>query len=67
MTHDMIKPILRSPDPTFIRSMKKIGIIYFGVEEEKKQKSRGGLMGLIQNIMSDLGATDSDEGMTHHF
>jgi len=42
--------------------MKKIGIIYFGVEEEKRQKPSGGLMGMIQNIMSDLGATDSDEG-----
>ena len=54
--------MLRAPDPSYIRSMKRIGIIYFGVEEERKQKPSGGLMGMIQNIMSDMGGNDSDEG-----
>ena len=44
--------------------MKKIGILYFGLEEEKKQKPTGGLMGMIQNLVSDLGNADL-EGMYH--
>ena len=44
--------------------MRRIGTIYFGIQERKQQKPQGGLMGMIQNMMSELGAGgmgDSDD------
>ena len=42
--------------------MRKIGTLYFGIQEKKQQKPQGGLMGMIQNMMSELtGPMDSDE------
>ena len=39
------------------------GIMYFGVKPKTQPKKQGGLMGMIQNMMSELGAPDdSDEG-----
>merc|ERR1712168_621875 len=55
-------PILHSPDPSYIHYMRKIGIMYFGVKLKTQPKKQGGLMGMIQNMMSELGAPDdSDE------
>jgi len=55
-------PILHSPDPSYIHYMRKIGIMYFGVKPKTQPKKQGGLMGMIQNMMSELGAPDdSDE------
>ena len=36
--------------------------MYFGIEPPKKKQNSGGLMGMIQNLMSDLGDMDSDGG-----
>ena len=37
--------------------------MYFGVKPKTQPKKQGGLMGMIQNMMSELGAPDdSDEG-----
>lgn len=42
--------------------MRKLGIMYFGVKPKAQPKKQGGLMGMIQNMMSELGAPDdSDE------
>ena len=44
--------------------MRRIGTIYFNIQEKKQQKPQGGLMGMIQNMMSELGGGgmgDSDD------
>ena len=54
--------------------MRRIGTIYFGIQERKQQKPQGGLMGMIQNMMSELGAggmgdsdDDSDDNQSGNF
>ena len=40
--------------------------MYFGVKPKTQPKKQGGLMGMIQNMMSELGAPDdSDEGTVY--
>ena len=56
------QPVLQNPDPSYYAYMKKIGFMYFGIEPPKKKQNSGGLMGMIQNLMSDLGDMDSDGG-----
>ena len=42
--------------------MRKIGTLYFGIQEKKQQRPQGGLMGMIQNMMSEFaGPMDSDD------
>jgi len=53
---------LNAPDQSYARYMRRVGTMYFGVQEKKQPKPQGGLMGMIQNMMSDMtGPMDSDE------
>jgi len=60
------EPFLRLPDPSLFDYTEVIGEMYFGIQRKRPQKSSGGLMGMIENMMGGMNsssmADDSEEG-----